>query len=59
MDSDMELKLSLRTLPRLPLEQKQLADDCFGLPRSILAQKCFHLSSKDGGVLKGLHVEIR
>jgi hypothetical protein len=55
----MELKLSLRTLPRLPLEQNQLADDCFGLPHSILAQKCFHLSSKDGRVLKELHVEIR
>jgi hypothetical protein len=26
----MELKLSLKTLPRLPLEQNQLVDDVFG-----------------------------
>jgi hypothetical protein len=30
MDSEMELKLSLRALPGLLLEQSQLADDGFG-----------------------------
>jgi hypothetical protein len=47
----MELKLSLTTLPKLPLEQNQLADDVL-VTAFNWAQKCFHLSSKDSGVLK-------